>query len=172
MAHCLGFYRALVACVHRREREREITMVHVILSSAKAQNTIAFNPTFSLISCDSFSLSLFHPAKTLVKKWHHKMKCRRKQQLNNYIQCNLLTNRNSYLLACILRQIHLMAGPYFFAQFTLISCIESLDFSFADTQDYVPNFRGCSVRFGLLLLLLLMMVVDGTVCTFGTLSSR
>lgn len=94
-----------------------------------------------------FLFSLSSILRRRWKKWHHKMKCRRKQQLNNYIQCNLLTNRNSYLLACIFRQIHLMAGPYFFAQFTLISCIESLDFSFADTQDYVPNFRGCSVRF-------------------------
>lgn len=27
------------------------------------------------------------------KKWYREMKCRGKQQLNNYIHCNLLTNR-------------------------------------------------------------------------------
>lgn len=38
--------------------EREITMQHVILSSAKAQHIMAFNPTFSLISCNAFFFHL------------------------------------------------------------------------------------------------------------------
>lgn len=76
------------------------------ISSAEALNIMAFNPTFSLISCDacffllvSYALVEMVKAVTVApapkhthKKWDHEMKCRGKQQLNNYIRCNLLTN--------------------------------------------------------------------------------
>lgn len=70
------------------------------------------------------------------KKWDREMKCWGKQQLNNYTHCNLLTNR-IHITSVFLLLIH-RAGPYFFAQFTLISFAMRLNFSFADTttKDY------------------------------------